>query len=319
MHYDVFNGDADGIISLLQLRFAEPKEAILVTGLKRDIKLLDTLHCHLGDTLTVLDISMRSNMAGLKRILASGASVFYADHHQAGTIPQDPSLDAHIDMDANVCTALIIDKLLGGRFHYWAIVAAYGDNLSAKADELAIAAGLSEVERAQLSELGNLINYNSYGATLDDLNFRPDELYRKLLAYENPISVLNDPLSPYPVLRDSYQQDINQVASIKPLYQSHNLLVVELPDRDSSRRISGVYGNRLANQSPDLAHIVLTYNQNGSFKVSLRAPSNDRRGAGDLCAQFLTGGGRAGSGGINTLTKDQLPVLISKVEDFYTS
>ena len=51
-------------------------------------------------------------MAGLKQILASGASVFYADHHQAGSIPQDPNLDAHIDLDANVCTALIIDKLL---------------------------------------------------------------------------------------------------------------------------------------------------------------------------------------------------------------
>ena len=67
MHYDVFNGDADGIISLLQLRLAAPKKAVLVTGLKRDIKLLDALNCSLGDTLTVLDISMRSNMAGAKK------------------------------------------------------------------------------------------------------------------------------------------------------------------------------------------------------------------------------------------------------------
>ncbi|WP_114788015.1 DHH family phosphoesterase [Vibrio tetraodonis] len=318
MHYDVFNGDADGIISLLQLRLAAPKKAVLVTGLKRDIKLLDALHCRLGDTLTVLDISMRSNMAGLKQILASGASVFYADHHQAGSIPQDPNLDAHIDLDANVCTALIIDKLLRGRFHHWAIVAAYGDNLCAKADELAIAAGFDTAERAQLSELGKLINYNGYGASLEDLNFLPDELYRRLLAYENPFAVIGDPLSPYPVLRESYQQDFNQVISIPPLHQSHCLLVVELPDSAASRRISGVYGNWLSNQSPDLGHIVLTHNQDGSFKVSLRAPSNNRCGAGDLCAQFISGGGRAGSGGINTLVKAQLPLLISKVEKFYS-
>lgn len=40
MHYDVFNGDADGIIALLQLRLSEPKESALITGVKRDIKLL---------------------------------------------------------------------------------------------------------------------------------------------------------------------------------------------------------------------------------------------------------------------------------------
>jgi len=34
-YYDVFNGDADGICALHQLRLAEPREATLVTGVKR--------------------------------------------------------------------------------------------------------------------------------------------------------------------------------------------------------------------------------------------------------------------------------------------
>ena len=39
--YDVFNGDADGICALTQLRLAEPRPtATLVTGVKRDIDLL---------------------------------------------------------------------------------------------------------------------------------------------------------------------------------------------------------------------------------------------------------------------------------------
>ena len=75
--YDVFNGDADGIISLVQLRLAEPREAELVTGRKRDIKLLSRLDVKQGDQVTVLDISMRSNMDDLNRILAANASVFY--------------------------------------------------------------------------------------------------------------------------------------------------------------------------------------------------------------------------------------------------
>jgi hypothetical protein len=42
-NYDLFNGDADGICALIQLRLAHPKESILITGIKRDIKLLKNL------------------------------------------------------------------------------------------------------------------------------------------------------------------------------------------------------------------------------------------------------------------------------------
>ena len=33
MNYDVFNGDADGICALIQLRLEEPLESILLPGL----------------------------------------------------------------------------------------------------------------------------------------------------------------------------------------------------------------------------------------------------------------------------------------------
>ena len=39
-HYDLFNGDADGICALTQYRLAFPAESVLVTGVKRDINLL---------------------------------------------------------------------------------------------------------------------------------------------------------------------------------------------------------------------------------------------------------------------------------------
>ena len=57
-HYDVFNGDADGLCSLLQLRLAHPRPSVLVTGAKRDIHLLDRVPAGTGDSLTVLDISL---------------------------------------------------------------------------------------------------------------------------------------------------------------------------------------------------------------------------------------------------------------------
>ena len=56
--YDVFNGDADGICSLVQLRQIEPRDAVLITGIKRDITLLSQVKSGKGNRITVLDISM---------------------------------------------------------------------------------------------------------------------------------------------------------------------------------------------------------------------------------------------------------------------
>ena len=40
-HFDVFNGDADGLCALHQLRLVTPRASILVTGTKREINLLE--------------------------------------------------------------------------------------------------------------------------------------------------------------------------------------------------------------------------------------------------------------------------------------
>ncbi len=317
MNYDIFNGDADGIIALLQLRLADPIDAKLISGVKRDIKLVEAVDAQAGDELTVLDISMEKNMSALERVLAQGAHVFYADHHKAGEIPQHGNLDAHIDLDANTCTALIVDKLLQGRFHAWAITAAYGDNLIAKADELADRAGFSAEQKAQLKELGTLINYNGYGSQVDDLHFDPAELYRVLLQYRSPFEVIEDKASPYYQLQSAYQQDMDAALAVPARHESSKLKLFELPDNAASRRISGVYGNWLANQNPDSAHAVLTENTDGTYTVSLRAPLNNKQGAVAVCGQFPTGGGREAAAGINALSKDDVSAFVDAVERYY--
>lgn len=317
MNYDIFNGDADGIIALLQLRLAQPTSATLVTGVKRDIKLVEKVAAQTGDQLTILDISLEKNIAGVQAALAAGAQLFYADHHKAGEIPHHPNLDAHIDLDANICTALIVDKWLDGRFHHWAITAAYGDNLIARADELAIQAGLNEQQRAQLCELGTLINYNGYGETLADLHFDPAVLFCKLLAYPSPFDVIADARSPYHRLKQAYEQDLHAAQAVVPKHQSEQLVLIELPDTPASRRISGVLGNLLANQAPTRAHAVLTHNQDKTYTVSLRAPLSNKQGAGDICSAFATGGGRAAAAGINALPVEGLARFIEAVEAYY--
>ncbi len=319
MDYDVFNGDADGILSLVQWRLVHPKSTQLVTGVKRDIALLERLTVTAGDELVVLVISMAKNQLGLQRALQAGAHVFYADHHPPGDIPAHSALQAHIDTDANLCTALIIDRLLKGRFRDWAITAAFGDNLHRVAHTLAEEAGFDAAQTDALCELGTLINYNGYGRTVSELHFAPDTLYQTLLAYQTPWAVLADLNSPFYQLRSAYQQDFAFALAQPAYYRSSSVTVVILPDCAAAQRVSGAFANHLANQDMQRAHLIVTYADEPHYTLSLRAPLSDKRGAGALCAQFPSGGGRESAGGINHLPYALLDNVIAVVEAFYAS
>ncbi len=296
--FDVFNGDADGIISLVQMRRADPRpDAQLITGRKRDINLLNRVNAGAGDHVTVLDISMRSNIDDLNRILRNGASVFYADHHNAGDMPRHPNLHAAIDTSPEICTALIIDSCLEGAYRAWAVTAAFGDNFPKIAT--ANATGL-DLPLEQLERLGMLVNYNGYGTDISDLHFHPADLYRALAHYDTPIDFLGGSPTVYDKLNNGYEADLHAAKTAKVLDESPTGLILELPDAASSRRISGVYGNKLAQENPNRAHAILT-RTGDNYLVSVRAPLTNRTGADTLCLQFETGGGRAAAAGINAL------------------
>ena len=71
LFYDVFNGDADGICALHQLRLEQPQAAELITGVKRDIDLVARVKATAGDEITVLDISFARNAVAVEAALAS--------------------------------------------------------------------------------------------------------------------------------------------------------------------------------------------------------------------------------------------------------
>ena len=75
--------------------------------------------------------------------------------------------------------------------------------------------------------------------------------------------------------------------------------------------LGGIY------QNPDKAILILTQNTDSSYRVSLRAPINNKQGAGDVCSQFETGGGRAAAAGINNLPQTELKSLLTLVSRFY--
>lgn len=317
-YFDVFNGDADGICSLIQLRLADPRDSELVTGVKRDINLLSKVWVEEQDQVTALDISFEKNAQDVERLLLSGASVLYVDHHRAGELPLSVHLEAHIDTAAELCTGLIVDRLLEGRYRAWALVAAYGDNLDAVADTLGRASGFQSAELEVLRKLGIAINYNGYGASLDDLNFKPAELYRLLYGFETPFAFIEEKPELFARLLGNYERDMACADAVTPGYQDEKVAVYHLPNEKWARRVGGVLGNALANESPARAHAVVTEKADGDLQVSVRAPLNNRCGADELVAQFPTGGGRKAAAGINALSASQLDDFIAAFKRQYS-
>jgi len=271
---DIFNGDADGLCALLQLRLQTPRESILLTGIKRDIQLVERVEAVPGDRLTILDISMAKNCDALHRVLEQGATVFYVDHHLPGEIPRHPNLTAIIDTNPDICTSLIVDRHLGGRYRAWAITGAFGDNLNRSATEAAGPLHMSADQLEKLKTLGICINYNGYGSCIEDLHFSPDQLYRELSSYQSPFDFMNDKQSAYQQLFEGYRDDLMRAEKTKAEYSNESSALFILPDETWSRRISGVYGNQLSNNNPGMAHAVISHNSEGGYLISVRAPLN---------------------------------------------
>ena len=305
--YDVFNGDADGICALHQLRLKDPRpDAHLVTGVKRDIRLLEKIHHVKNANITVLDISMDRNREPLLTLLAHGNSIVYVDHHFSGDIPKNSALQAHIDPAPLTCTSMIVDKLLGGTHRKWAIVGAFGDNLDETALRAAQEMGLSQQETDQLRETGILLNYNGYGTTVDDLLYPPEKLFVHVHTFTDPLDFhASSPM--LHTLRRGYRDDMARADAAIPILKNTSGRIFELPNAPWARRVAGVFSNTLARQKPELAHALIIANADGSLRISVRAPLERRQGADGLCRRFPTGGGRAAAAGIN-----QLPAKMKK-------
>jgi len=313
---DVFNGDADGICALHQLRLDAPADSLLITGPKRDISLLKRVKAQAGDRITVLDIALSKNRDALDALLAAGAQIRYFDHHQPGEIPVHPHFESHIDTDANVCTSLLVNQALQGRQLIWAVTAAFGDNLADSARQAAAPLGLSDDQLVQLQSLGECLNYNGYGESLDDLFYDPAELYLQLRPYADPFAFIAE--SPaYQILKTGYHDDMARAVAVNATDARASGRVFMLPAEKWARRISGVFGNQLAVESPTQAHAVLSAKPDGGYVVSVRAPLANKAGADTLCSQFDTGGGRKGAAGINHLPEAELGRFIATFFDIY--
>ena len=313
MHFDAFNGDADGICALHQLRLAEPKRSFLITGVKRDVALLRRVTAEPGDSLTALDISVDANRSALIALLERGVRVEYFDHHFAGDLPVHSNLSAVIDPSPRVCTAILVDRYLNGRYRIWAAVGAFGDNLPDEGSALSQELQLSDAQARDLRSLGEALAYNAYGDVESDLIIDPASLYRAVHRYADPFDFLNsEPV--YRSIDENRRSDLQYAQAIEPSIKVPGAALYVLPDAPWSRRVRGAFSNELAQAAPDVAHAVLTRNAQGGYTVSVRAPQSHATGADALCRGFATGGGRVGAAGINHLPESELPRFIRALE-----
>lgn len=313
-----FNGDADGLCALQQLRLAgELDEAVrLASGVKRDIALLQRVQAGPGERVTVLDIAHEQNRADVARLLGAGARVRYFDHHFAGELPVHPAFESFIDTAADVCTSLLVDRYLEGRFHRWAVAAAFGDGMAVPARALAARHGLAAEDIRQLEELGLLLNYNAYGDSLADLHFEPLALAAELLPYADPLDFVRHSPS-FARLREGYAADMAAAAALEPWRAGEGASLYKLPEATWARRVSGVLANQLAARDPQRALGLLSARADGDWTFSLRVPANAGLEADAFCRGFATGGGRKRAAGINRLPAAALEQFAEQLLDSY--
>ena len=316
IYYDIFNGDADGLCSLQQMRLHQPRYAELITGVKRDTQLLKHLDFKNGDSLDIFDIGIDQNLDELSRALKMGAVVRWFDHHATQFGSKHPRLEMYLDFRPQVCTSLIVNSYLLGKYAKWALVGCYGDSLDQAGDSLAQTIGISAIERNNLRKLGIILNYNSYGEKLSDLHISPSDLYHILSEYNEPIDFFN---------RENIVKEIEYIMQAdltrglcQTIQSKGNTQWVVLSDKKWARRISGLLANELMKKRPHCVNMVILEKENG-FLVSLRRPVGHRFPISQIANKYASGGGRAEAAGINLLGKSQLISLINDLNKAYNN
>lgn len=284
MRWFAYNGDADGICSMVQWGLVHGIDGKRITGVKRDIMLLDRVNPKPEDEVIVMDISHARNQARAVSLSSAGIDIIWFDHHLAGD--NLANIRSYIDTSANVCTAKLVEKYLE-RKSDWAEVALHGDGLSIHSS------------KQEFKELGELLNYNGYGEDISDLHYHPDDLLKECLKAETPQKFMQS--KAFDILKKGFDRDIANAESVEKVDG-----IYILPNEAWARRVVGVFAHRINSETDGIS--VIAIDLGAHLKISLRGPS----GIGTICAKF-GGGGRETAGGIDLLPKDMIPELMNEV------
>ena len=299
-NYDVFNGDTDGIFAWHQLRLTHPRDAEIVTGVKRDVNLASKVNAEDGDLVTIMDVSHAKNRKDVQRILDSGAIIEYFDHHDPKELIEHPNITYHINTEPNISTGLIVNSHVNGQNRLWSIATAFGDNHLDLAMSMAKSESLSDEQVLILKQIGLVVNYNSYGQTIEDLFYSPEEIAEAARACGSDIFKFLEQGDIFSTLLENFNADMSSAVCQEPFSISENGVIYTLPNEAWTHRIMGSFSNHLVSTNKNLACAIAVLNSDGTYRISVRSSINNPHGAGNLCGNF-GGGGREKAGGINNL------------------
>jgi hypothetical protein len=190
------------------------------------------------------------------------------------------------------------------------VVAAFGDNLQESATGAAADLHISAHDLEVLRELGECLNYNAYGESVEDLHFHPAALYRRLRHFADPL-VFAARAPEFDLLRGAYASDLQRARALPGLRRGEGCIVVFMPD-EAWQAGSG--------HSPTTSQLSSgrrwrCWSPRGGYRVSLRAPQNV---ASEPGSAVRTGSGRERAAGIQFLPKQDVERLLELLERNYT-
>ena len=316
-NYDVFNGDTDGIFAWHQLRLTHPRDAEIVTGVKRDVNLASKVNAEEGDLVTIMDVSHAKNRKDVQRILDSGAIIEYFDHHDPKELIEHPNITYHINTEPNISTGLIVNSHVNGQNQLWSIATAFGDNHLDLAMSMAKSESLSDEQVLILKQIGLVVNYNSYGQTIEDLFYSPEEIAEAARACGSDIFKFLEQGDIFSTLLENFNADMSSAVCQEPFSISENGVIYTLPNEAWTHRIMGSFSNHLVSTNKNLACAIAVLNSDGTYRISVRSSINNPHGAGNLCGNF-GGGGREKAGGINNLPASDMNTFKEEFEKVFS-
>ena len=319
----LFNGDADGIISQHIAELSGLQADKRITGLKREIALLQRVSDDEPRDLYVFDINLETNRDALERLLLNPEiRIFWYDHHEPGLIPTHINLKTRIQNTRGTCTALLAHAAFPGADPRWAAMAAFGDNIPGAALALLAPLGLDPAAIETLRESGELINYNAHGETPADVLFQPLEVAERMSAFIDPLAFLHESGLIEP-LRQQMREDEEKLVGLRPEGapegKNRGAQLFQLPAEPWARRLGSTFASRLALAEPGRAVATMQALHDGSWQVSIRAPRSrpEAANASTLALEFPTGGGRALAAGINRLPANQAEAFSRRFFETY--
>ena len=171
---------------------------------------------------------------------------------------------------------------------------------------------LTEEQVLILKQIGFVVNYNSYGQTVEDLFYSPETIAGAARACGPDIFNFVKQGDIFATLLENFNADMSSAVCQEPFAISKNGVIYTLPNEPWTHRIMGSFSNHLVSTNKDLACAIAVLNSDGTYRISVRSSINNPYGAGNLCGKF-DGGGREKAGGINNLPESD---IVSFKEEF---